>query len=111
LELFGRPPRDTGLESERNNQNTASQRLHMLNSSHIRNKLQRTRAFPLRVRGRQDPRAVTTRVYLRILSRFPTEEELRVIVKYAQSGEAKGPEVLEDVAWALINSAEFLYRH
>ena len=36
LEMFGRPPRDTGLESERNNRPTAAQRLHLLNSSHIR---------------------------------------------------------------------------
>lgn len=40
LETFGRPPRDTGLESERNNKVTASQRLHMLNSSHIQRKLE-----------------------------------------------------------------------
>ena len=30
LETFGRPPRDTGLESERNNRITAAQRLHLL---------------------------------------------------------------------------------
>ena len=36
LDLFGRPARDTGLESERNNVPSAAQRLHLLNSSHIR---------------------------------------------------------------------------
>lgn len=40
LEQFGRPPRDSGLESERNNRITASQRLHLLNSSHIQRKIQ-----------------------------------------------------------------------
>ncbi len=40
LELFGRPPRDTGLESERNNRLTADQELHLLNSSHIRRKIE-----------------------------------------------------------------------
>lgn len=35
LEMFGRPARDTGLESERGNRVTSSQRLHMLNSTHI----------------------------------------------------------------------------
>ena len=34
LEMFGRPSRDTGLESERNNRPSADQRLHLLNSSH-----------------------------------------------------------------------------
>ena len=33
LETFGRPSRDTGLESERNNRMTAAQALHLLNSS------------------------------------------------------------------------------
>lgn len=40
LELYGRSARDTGLESERNNRPSAAQRLHLLNSSHIRRKLE-----------------------------------------------------------------------
>ena len=42
LEMFGRPPRDTGLESERNNRPTAAQRLHLLNSSHIQRKIEQS---------------------------------------------------------------------
>ena len=42
LETFGRPPRDTGLASERNNRVTAAQRLHMLNSTHIQRKLEQS---------------------------------------------------------------------
>ncbi|HSU55200.1 MAG TPA: DUF1553 domain-containing protein, partial [Candidatus Dormibacteraeota bacterium] len=34
LELFGRPPRDTGLAFERNNRPSAAQELHLLNSTH-----------------------------------------------------------------------------
>ena len=45
LEMFGRPPRDTGLESERNNNPTASQRLHLLNSSHIQRKIEQSEKF------------------------------------------------------------------
>ena len=56
-------------------------------------------------------REVVTEVYLTILSRFPTEEELKVVEGYHPSGPAKGREALLDLAWALINSAEFLYRH
>ena len=40
LEMFGRPPRDTGLEAERSNRPTADQRLHLLNSSHIQRKIE-----------------------------------------------------------------------
>jgi hypothetical protein len=52
------------------------------------------------------------RVYLAILSRYPTDEELKVVGAYFQSvpGNNKWPAAV-DLAWALINSAEFLYRH
>ena len=40
LELFGRPARDTGLESERVNRMTDAQRLHLLNSSHVQRKIE-----------------------------------------------------------------------
>ena len=45
LEMFGRPPRDTGLESERNNRMTAAQALHLLNSTHVRAKIQKGPKF------------------------------------------------------------------
>ena len=39
LELFGRPPRDTGYESERNRNSSAAQRMHLLNSTHVHQKV------------------------------------------------------------------------
>ena len=39
LELFGRSPRDTGCEIERNRNTSAAQRLHLLNSSHVQRKI------------------------------------------------------------------------
>jgi hypothetical protein len=94
LELFGRPPRDTGLESERNNRLTDAQRLHLLNSSHVLNKLQQGPALRPLLRT---PRAL----YLAILSRYPTDEEMKQIARMQPI----------EIAWALINSTEFLYRH
>jgi len=111
LEMFGRPPRDTGLESERNNNPTPDQRLHLLNSSHIRRKISESKTLAPLIAGARGQRAAATELYLTILSRFPTEEELAIVKAYAESGEARGPEALTDLAWALINSTEFLYRH
>jgi len=111
LEMFGRPPRDTGLESERTNRPTADQRLHFLNSSHVQRKLEQGPRMRSLLQSGKGSRAVVTQVYLTILSRFPTEEELKIVEAYQQSGPAKGREGLLDLAWALINSAEFLYRH
>lgn len=109
LDLFGRPPRDTGLESERNNRITASQRLHLLNSTHIQRKLEQSRM--VETQAKKPPRDVATGLYLALLSRFPTEAELNAAVAYANSGKVKPREAVVDLAWALMNNPEFLYRH
>ena len=111
LELFGRPPRDTGLEAERNNRPTDAQRLHLLNSSHIGRKIEGSPSLNQLARNIKDPKAQISALYLTILSRYPTAEELQAVAAYAKSGAVKPREVLVDLAWALINSAEFLYRH
>jgi hypothetical protein len=111
LELFGRPARDTGLESERNNQSSAGQRLHLLNSSHIQRKLEQSSRLQALTQSSATPREAVSRIYLAILSRFPTEEELRIVEAYSNSGVGNAREAAVDLAWALINSAEFLYRH
>lgn len=112
LELFGRPARDTGLESERNNRPTAAQRLHLLNSSHVQRKIEQSpklRAL-LQPRAKGRPRDVIDDLYLTVLSRYPTSEELKIVADYARSGEGNRRPMV-DLVWALINSAEFLYRH
>ncbi len=111
LETFGRPPRDTGLERERNNRPTAAQRLHLLNSSQIRRKIEQSRMIQYQTRSRKSPREVAVGIYLGVLSRFPTEEESRIVEAYYEAGGVTPREAAVDLAWALINSAEFLYRH
>ncbi|HTQ31762.1 MAG TPA: DUF1553 domain-containing protein [Opitutaceae bacterium] len=111
LEMFGRPPRDTGLESERNNHPTAGQRLYLLNSSQIQRKLAQGPKLQALLRaGHGRPREIVDALYLAILSRYPTDDERAVIAAYAQSGGAPRQTAI-DLAWALINSAEFLHRH
>jgi len=110
LETFGRSPRDTGLESERNNRPTAAQRLHLLNSSHVQRKIEQGPKLQaiLRIKGR--PRDIIDGLYLTILSRFPTFDELAVVGPYFKAG-GNSRAAGMDLIWALINSAEFLYRH
>jgi len=113
LEMFGRPPRDTGLESERTNDSTPAQRLHFLNSSHVRLKIEQSRILqPLIASGAKSPRSAATELYLLILSRFPTDQELAIVEAYSRkSQETRGTNALVDLAWALFNSTEFLCRH
>jgi len=111
LEMFGRPSRDTGLESERNNNPTAAQRLHMLNSSHIQRKIEQSKKLRYLIQGKQKPAQIANNLYLTILSRYPTKDELSIVTAYAQPGKTQGREAVIDMIWALINSPEFLYRH
>ena len=112
LEMFGRPARDTGLESERSNQATEAQRLHLLNSTHIQNKIEKSRRLAMLVRTtRGNRKRIVTALYLNILSRFPTKEELEMSVKYFQTDGLTTKQAAEDLIWALINTKEFLYRH
>jgi hypothetical protein len=111
LELFGRPPRDTGLEAERNNRLTAAQQLHMLNASHVERKIEQGPKLQDLMRNPKGAVAVVTDFYLTILSRYPTADELQAVKAYAQTSKLKPREAAIDLAWALMNSAEFLYRH
>jgi hypothetical protein len=110
LELFGRSPRDTGMESERNNRPTAAQRLHLLNSSQIERRIEQGPVLQ-EIFRKPDPRAVLTGLYLTILSRYPTDEEIKIATDYAKSSGLDRRKAAIDVTWALINSTEFLYRH
>jgi hypothetical protein len=111
LEMFGRPSRDTGLESERNNRPTAAQRLHLLNSSHIQRKIEQSRMIQYQTGSNKTPNEIAVGMYLGILSRFPTQTEQQTVTAYFKSGKVREREAAVDLAWALINSPEFLYRH
>jgi len=49
-------------------------------------------------------------LYLTILSRFPTQDDTKAIAEYAESAPSKC-DAMVDLAWALISSDEFFYRH
>lgn len=112
LEMFGRPSRDTGLESERTNEISDAQALHLLNSSHVQKKIttsQRLRNLITSNRGKK--RQIIETLYLEILSRYPTTEETEIIAQYFQNEGTDKRMAAYDLIWALINSKEFLYRH
>jgi hypothetical protein len=111
LDLFGRPARDTGLLSERNNDMTDGQRLYLINSSNIHDRIRNSRRLRKLAGNASDPRYVVRQLYAAVLSRFPSAEEIEIALTYADSNSLTPGQALEDLAWALINTKEFLYRH
>lgn len=110
LEMFGRPPRDTGLVSERNNTLTPGQRLHLLNSAHIQNKVEQGPGLAALYALKRKPDRMVEELYLTILSRYPTADEREAAENHCRSGGTGRPAEV-DIAWALMNTAEFLCRH
>jgi hypothetical protein len=128
--LFGRPARATGLSNERNNKPVPAQSLHLLNSAHIQRKLENGPRIKALLDSGKKPPELVEELYLTILSRRPTDGERAVLEAYGQTqapkagrardgkAPAPGPPVIVktredwvDIAWSLINSDEFLFRH
>ena len=121
LALFGRSARATGMEDERSNKFIAPQWLHLLNSSQIQKKLEQGPGLKDILGAKRGARHTLDELYLTILSRLPTESEAELALSYGEpptgSNKAGKPRIgkrtedWSDIAWALINSSEFLFRH
>lgn len=120
LEMFGRPSRDKGYESEREHKPTEFQQLYMLNATEMHRRISNSpalREIVKQVKG--DRKSTIKKVYLTILSRRPTPDEMSIALKYfggAPEGQGKQRwlktrDAVQDLAWALLNSKEFLYKH
>jgi hypothetical protein len=61
------------------------------------------------LRAMPDDRAAASELYLRCLSRDPTDEELRTCLQHLRRAPSRS-EGFEDILWSLVNSSEFIHR-
>ncbi|MBF0196603.1 MAG: DUF1553 domain-containing protein [Planctomycetes bacterium] len=110
LELFGRPPRDTGRYDERDNEPSKKQALFMLNSTKLNTALTKSKRLKklIATKGKKDKQTLN-KIYLSILSRPPLGNEIENYNSYRKKQGNKY--ALQDIVWALINSTEFSYKH
>jgi hypothetical protein len=132
LSAFGRPPRLTAADSERQQEPSITQALHVINGDTINRKLSASRGLIHElVTTNAGNDAAIERIYLAALSRYPTDEEKRTLSaaldasprlapENARSGQAARPagadpsarrRALEDLAWAILTGREFLFTH
>ena len=100
LLLFGRPARDSGEMSERDNAVTAKQRLYLFNSGKLYERLARMTQRP--EVQRKKPAERVNYLYRRFLSRGPSDDERKTALSANLAP--------KDLAWCLLNTREFLYR-
>lgn len=108
LDIFGRPSRDVALESARDNSVNAKQILYLLNSTDIQEKL-RTSPVLAKLSGISDTGEMINAIYLRVLARPATKEEVSAVNRWAASCGAGRRKLAESLTWALINTDEFLF--
>lgn len=111
LKEFGKPPRATACECERSSASSLSQVFTLTSGPGLDNLLRTkdNRIGELLHSGKA-PAEILTDLYWHTLSRPPSEaERTRLIPEIESARNARA--VLEDIAWSLVNSKEFLLRH
>ncbi|MFC1652571.1 DUF1553 domain-containing protein, partial [Planctomycetota bacterium] len=84
LALFGRSARATGTADERNNNPIPAQSLHLLNSGHIQGKIEKSPTLGAIITPKRKAKETIDELYLTILSRYPTEQELKLVMEYGK---------------------------
>lgn len=64
-----------------------------------------------RIVKQTDPKIMAEELYLGVLTRMPSEEELTEVTMYLASRAADKPIAAQELVWALLNSAEFRFNH
>jgi Protein of unknown function (DUF1553)/Protein of unknown function (DUF1549) len=111
LDTFGRPDPNQDPPCERTSDTAVVQALHLMNSPEVHKKLSSNdgRVAAL-AKGEKAPRAIVDELYLLAYSRHPTEEERSVCEALLQDPKSDRRRAVEDVLWALLNSAEFVFK-
>lgn len=111
LILFGKPPRLLTCECERSTEATLGQAFQLVSGETINKSLARSDNRLGRLIASGKPSAeIVEELFLWSVARYPSEEESRSIVDDLDRAVDRRA-ALEDVAWSLLNSKEFLLRH
>jgi hypothetical protein len=111
LTTFGRPDSSADCPCERLLSPTMTQALHLLNSEALVSKLAQSDSLPAKLAAGPMPTPVLVEeLYLQVFSRLPNPEERTIAEKiFPASGDRR--KAAEDLTWALLNSAEFVFNH
>lgn len=109
LSLFGRSQREFLGNLAPKLEPTLTQALHLINAPYVQKKLRsQAGALTRLLKTHRENQELITELYLRTLSRFPTEDELAIAEAYLDES-PKRRERSEDLLWALISSRAFLF--
>lgn len=112
MDAFGRPNASQECPCERDRKPSVVQALHLMNSNDLQSKLSSDdgQATKLAKSKLAEPEIVRE-LYLATFNRLPQSRELESALRFFNSPGATKETATQDLAWALINSAEFVFNH
>jgi hypothetical protein len=111
LDTFGRPDPNQDPPCERTEDTSVVQALHLMNAPELHKKVTSDAGRVARLaNSKEPPRAIVEELYLLTYARFPTNEEEAVGVSLFDGPKANRRPAVEDLLWALLNSAEFVFK-
>ncbi len=110
LDTFGRPDENQDPPCERESSATMTQTLHLMNAAHIQKRIASEDGYCRRLAASdRSAEAIIEELYLTVFNRLPSLNEVEDLKLEFERPEVDRRRVVEDLAWALLNSPEFLY--
>jgi len=111
LSIFGRPLRTQTCDCERSAETGLAQAMYLLNDVDINTKIAATdgRLAKL-VKEIKDDQKLVEELYLSVLTRLPSADELSKSLAYVKSASSRTTG-MQDVLWSLLNLREFVFVH
>lgn len=112
MDAFGRPNSSLECPCERERKPTLVQSLHLMNSTQLQTKLVsgsgRAAGWAASAKPLEE---IVREIYLSAFSREPDTSEIEACAAHLSKPDVSKPEAFQDLLWALINSAEFVFNH
>lgn len=111
LDTFGRPDPNQDPPCERMSDSTVVQSLHLMNSEKLFQDIASDNGNAKALAdSEKSPEETTSEIYRLVFGRNPADEETKIVVELLSAEGAVQRQVIEDLIWAMVNSAEFVFQ-
>lgn len=111
LGIFGRPLRTQTCDCERSVETGLAQAMYLLNDTDVNQKIADPNGrLAQLLKEQKDDRKLIEELYLDVLSRFPTDDEVDNAVAFVADSESRDVG-MQDIMWSLMNLREFIFVH
>lgn len=111
MDAFGRPNSSADCPCDRVEKPSLTQALHLMHSEELQSKIADQKGKVAEWLRTYDPPKLIEQMYLTVYSRFPDPEEKEIVLGLFNDPDILEKEAAEDLLWALLNSAEFVFNH